>query len=54
MFSTEGRDARPDFVYFGSDQLDVQRDMPAVVRPGIAEIAAVSPASTQTHLKRTS
>lgn len=54
MPSTDGRDAGPDFVYFGSGQLGVQREMPAVVRTGIAEIAAASPTSTQTHRKRTS
>lgn len=50
ILSTEGREAGLDFIYFGSGQLGVQRDMPAVVRTGIAEIAAVSPAYVGTQL----
>lgn len=50
ILSTEGREVGLDFIYFGSGQLGVQRDMPAVVRTGIAEIAAVSPAYVGTQL----
>ena len=48
------RDTAPsagmEIVYFDSGQLGKQRDMPAVLRTGIAQIAAVSPAYVGTQL----
>lgn len=47
---SEGPGAGMDIHYFASGQLGKQRDMPAVLRTGIAQIAAISPAYVGTQL----
>lgn len=46
----KGPDAGMEIEYYASGQLGKQRDMPAVLRTGIAQIAAVSPAYVGTQL----
>lgn len=46
----EGPDAGMEIEYYASGQLGKQRDMPAVLRTGIAQIAAISPAYVGTQL----
>lgn len=46
----EGPGAGLDIEYFASGQLGKQRDMPAILRTGVAQIAAVSPAYVGTQL----
>ncbi len=46
----QGPEAGMEVEYFASGQLGKQRDMPAVLRTGIAQIAAVSPAYVGTQL----
>ncbi len=50
ILEAEGPGAGLDIEYFASGQLGKQRDMPAVLRTGIAQIAAVSPAYVGTQL----
>lgn len=47
---SKGPDAGMEIEYFASGQLGKQRDMPAVLRTGIAQIAAISPAYVGTQL----
>lgn len=50
ILEDEGPAADMEIEYFASGQLGKQQDMPAVLRTGIAEIAAVSPAYVGTQL----
>lgn len=50
ILEAEGPGAGMEIEYFDSGQLGKQQDMPAVLRTGIAEIAAVSPAYVGTQL----
>lgn len=50
VLETEGPGVGMDIEYYASGQLGKQRDMPAVLRTGIAQIAAVSPAYVGTQL----
>lgn len=50
VLENKGPDAGMDIEYYASGQLGKQRDMPAVLRTGIAQIAAVSPAYVGTQL----
>lgn len=50
VLESKGPDTGMDIEYYASGQLGKQRDMPAVLRTGIAQIAAVSPAYVGTQL----
>lgn len=50
ILRTEGSDVGLELRYFASGQLGTQSDMPALLRTGVAQIAAVSPAYVSSQL----